>query len=67
MEIHETQGKCIEDAKEPCVPLGWAKGARILMKMAKAGGIGKKRSWFDIKKSDFSRRQDHPLVSRMIH
>ena len=45
---------------------------RILMTIAKAGrgggggGIGKKRSGFDIK-SDFSRRQHHPLIDRKIH
>ena len=60
-EIHKTHGKCIENAEESCGPLGYAKDARILMTIAKAGGIGRKWSGFDIK-SDFSRRQHHPLI-----
>ena len=36
LEIHETQGKCIENAEESFVPLGKAKDTRILMTIAKA-------------------------------
>ena len=43
------KGKCIENGEESCVPMGSAKDTRILMAIAKAGGIGKKRSGFDIK------------------
>ena len=52
LEIHRTQGKCIENAEESCGTLGYAKDARILMTIAKAqgwGGIGRKWSGFDIK------------------
>ena len=51
LEIHETQAKCKESGEESCVPLGWAKDARMLMTIAKAGGLRKKRSGFDIKKN----------------
>ena len=55
LEIHKTQGKCIENAEESCGLLGYAKDARILMTITKAGGIGRKWSGFDIKSRIFTK------------
>ena len=66
-EIHETQGKCIERGEESCFLLGWAKDARILMTIAKTGGLGKKRSGFDIKNQIFHENNTiHSSIVRYI-
>ena len=64
LEIHKTQGKCIEDAEESCGPFGYAKDARILMTIAKAVGIGKKWSGFYIKSRIFY--EDNTIPSSIV-
>ena len=64
LEIQKTQGKCIEDAEESCGPLGYAKDARILMTIAKAGGIGRKWTEFDIKSRTF--QKDNTIRSPIV-
>ena len=63
-EIHKTQGKSIENAEESCGSLGYAKDARILMTIAKAGGIGRKWSAFDIKSRIF--QEDNTVRSSIV-
>ena len=63
-EIHKTQGKCIENAEEYGGPLGYAKNARILMTIAKAGDIGGKWLGFDIKSRIF--HEDNTIRSSIV-
>ena len=64
LEIHKTQGKCIENAEESFGPLGYAKDAQILMTIAKAGDIRRKWSGFDIESQIF--HEDSTIRSSIV-